>query len=409
MPATFCQLFSCEHYLRRRVAGVFHYDSGSRYSLTYMEASLACERDFGATMADKKQLLAANEAGMEECRAGWILEAEVAYPRVHLSWNCGQNQAGIISYGVRKNLLENDSLLTANVEMASTTTTPRLNFTTGIPEMFEATTRMSCGGVLSEGYGDIQSPGFPRAYPSELDCTWVIVVQQGHVVQLTFQSMDLEEHRGCEYDYIIVFDGRTSEKQEIGRFCGRELPPTLRSSSNIMTVTMKSDSSVELGGFSARYQTSKTPASSGIVVRLIGGKNQFEGHVEIDITGVKVGVCAENWGKREATLVCGKLGFMGNAMARRMPVSADDLPVSMFVVKCHGDEQSLDQCEMHRESACSILTELLFTAKLQSPVQCLETLEFLSLECTSLTLMVLLKSRSHSLSTVTWTQNPGPA
>ncbi|KAG5851112.1 hypothetical protein ANANG_G00089570, partial [Anguilla anguilla] len=103
---TFCELLSCEHYLRRRVAGVFHYDRNSRYSLTYMEARLACERDFGASIADRKQLLAANEGGMEECRASWISEAEVAYPRVHLNWNCGQNQTGIISYGVRKDLLE---------------------------------------------------------------------------------------------------------------------------------------------------------------------------------------------------------------------------------------------------------------------------------------------------------------
>ncbi|XP_035269113.1 uncharacterized protein LOC118225159 isoform X2 [Anguilla anguilla] len=246
----------------------------------------------------------------------------------------------------------NDSLMTTNVVMVTTGTSPQLNLTPGIQETSEATTTMNCGGFLDEEYGDFQSPGFPHAYPSEMDCTWVIFVQQGHLVQLNFLSMVLEEQRGCQYDHIIVFDGRISEKQEIGRFCGSELPPPLRSSSNILTVQMKSDSSVELDGFSAHFQTVKSPAGSGHL-QLSGGRNQFGGRVVVDIEGVQGGVCAKHWGNNEATVACRQLGFMGNAVAARMPESMDDLPVSVSLVKCRGDERSLDQCEIKRGGVCS--------------------------------------------------------
>ncbi|KAG7488757.1 hypothetical protein MATL_G00038090 [Megalops atlanticus] len=238
--------------------------------------------------------------------------------------------------------------------MATTTTSPLLNFTIGSTRRTpETTTTMSCGGLLEGEEGEFQSPGFPQAYLSNMDCIWVISIQQGHLVQLTFHSMVLEEQRGCQYDYITVFDGRASEKQELGRFCGSELPPPLRSSSNTMTVQMRSDSSVELDGFSAHFHTVKSPAALTGHIQLRGGMNQFEGLVEVDIAGVKGGVCAKHWGNNEALVVCRQLGFMGTAVSARILENVGDLPVSVSFVKCHGDEQSLDQCEIRREEACS--------------------------------------------------------
>ncbi|XP_048466622.1 uncharacterized protein LOC125485842 [Rhincodon typus] len=97
---------NCAFYLNRSLSGVFHYDQRIRYSLTFTAAKLACEQHFGAVMATREQLYTAYLAGLEECRAGWILSGEVVYPRIHRNWNCGQNRVGIISYGVRKNLSE---------------------------------------------------------------------------------------------------------------------------------------------------------------------------------------------------------------------------------------------------------------------------------------------------------------
>lgn len=86
--------------------GVFHYDRHMRYQLNYHSAQDACVQDFGGKIATRDQLEKALKSGLEECRAGWITSAEVAYPRINKHWNCGENKTGIISYGIRQNLHE---------------------------------------------------------------------------------------------------------------------------------------------------------------------------------------------------------------------------------------------------------------------------------------------------------------
>uniref|UniRef100_H3A6L9 Uncharacterized protein n=1 Tax=Latimeria chalumnae TaxID=7897 RepID=H3A6L9_LATCH len=221
--------------LAGRVEGVFHYDRHTRYGLTFPEAKAACEWDFGAVISSRDQLYAAYKAGLEECRAGWILLAEVAYPRIHQTWKCGQNRTGIVSYGVRKSLMEKWDVYCYN------TMKPHKD---------------SCGGILRETKGKFQSPGFPQSYQSDMDCIWVIEVPVGYHVVLDFHSLVLEEHRTCQYDYVIVYGGQDNRK-ELGRFCGPEVPPQLQAKSSVMTVIMRSDSSVELDGFLAHFSTVK--------------------------------------------------------------------------------------------------------------------------------------------------------
>ncbi|KAK6490383.1 versican core protein-like isoform X1 [Huso huso] len=211
----------------------------------------------------------------------------------------------------------------------------------------------SCGGVLRGVMGEFQSPGFPQSYLSDMDCTWVIEAPVGHIVHLDFHSLVLEEHRTCQYDYVIVYDGRGAAKQELGRFCGSELPPQLRATSNAMMVVMKSDSSVELDGFSAQFSTVKSLAVLTGQISLRGGRNRFEGLVEVEYGGHQGGICAKQWDNRNAAVVCRQLGFSGMAWATsRIKLREGDLPVSVSYVKCSGDETSLDGCEVKRGVEC---------------------------------------------------------
>ncbi|XP_069047172.1 uncharacterized protein [Lepisosteus oculatus] len=212
---------------------------------------------------------------------------------------------------------------------------------------------VSCGGVLQGDKGEFQSPGFPQSYPSNMDCTWEVTAPPGHLILLAFHSMALEEHKGCQYDFITVFDGKREEGVELGRFCGSQLPPPLRSSSNTMTVQLRSDASVELDGFSVRFHSVKPPSSLPGRVRLRGGRNRFEGLVEMAFGGALGRVCAEQWEKREATVVCRQLGFPGAAIAYRVQSQARDPPVTVSYVECSGDESSLDECEVKWGRECS--------------------------------------------------------
>lgn len=52
-----------------------------------------------------------------------------------------------------------------------------------------------------------------------------------------------------------IYDGPNTFSPLLGRYCGSELPPTIKSSSNILVVIFKSDWSYELEGFVMSYET----------------------------------------------------------------------------------------------------------------------------------------------------------
>jgi cubilin len=66
-----------------------------------------------------------------------------------------------------------------------------------------------CGGILKWQQGSIQSPSYPLEYPNDHTCRWVIVGSAGTVVQLTWQSFNLEGYAyyaNCAFDKVVVFD-----------------------------------------------------------------------------------------------------------------------------------------------------------------------------------------------------------
>ncbi|XP_017571929.1 aggrecan core protein isoform X2 [Pygocentrus nattereri] len=83
---------------------VFHYRIGSRrYSLTFVEAQLACQ-NIGAVIASPLQLHAAYVAGYHQCDAGWLLDQTVRYPIVSPREKCSgdlEHLPGVRSYGLR--------------------------------------------------------------------------------------------------------------------------------------------------------------------------------------------------------------------------------------------------------------------------------------------------------------------
>ncbi|XP_010785844.1 lysyl oxidase homolog 2B, partial [Notothenia coriiceps] len=92
-----------------------------------------------------------------------------------------------------------------------------------------------------------------------------------------------------------------------------------------------------------------------LALRLSGGRNPFEGRVEVlmERNGSLVWgtVCSEGWGTMEAMVVCRTLGlgFASNAFQETWywpgDVSADS--VVMSGVRCSGTEMSLNHCLHH--------------------------------------------------------------
>ncbi|KAM7390891.1 hypothetical protein PAMA_008881 [Pampus argenteus] len=111
-----------------------------------------------------------------------------------------------------------------------------------------------CGDILTSPSGVVTSPGHPTNYPHGANCTWYINVASGNLIQLSFESFNLEYHVNCNYDYLEVYDNGTVETGNlIGRYCGRSVPPSITSTDSLLTLLFVSDSSLATEGFSASY------------------------------------------------------------------------------------------------------------------------------------------------------------
>ncbi|KAM6162076.1 cubilin isoform 2-T2 [Erethizon dorsatum] len=115
----------------------------------------------------------------------------------------------------------------------------------------------ACGGFLRTGNtpGFLFSPGWPGSYSNLMQCTWLIQAPDS-TVELSILSMDIEPHRTCNYDSLVIRDGDNSLAPELAVLCGREIPGPIRSTGEYMLIHFSSDFSVTGAGFNASFHKS---------------------------------------------------------------------------------------------------------------------------------------------------------
>ncbi|XP_030425412.1 neurotrypsin-like [Gopherus evgoodei] len=88
------------------------------------------------------------------------------------------------------------------------------------------------------------------------------------------------------------------------------------------------------------------PVGAGPPLRLVGGKESFEGRVEVYHDGKWGTICDDQWDDRDAEVVCRQLGFSGTAKALSWAhYGQGSGPILLDEVECSGNELSLDQCK----------------------------------------------------------------
>ena len=94
-----------------------------------------------------------------------------------------------------------------------------------------------------------------------------------------------------------------------------------------------------------------TPFSSDF--RLVGGRNQYEGRVEVNRSGEWQTVCDDSWDIAEAEVVCQWLGY-GYAILAIQGAAFGQGSGRQWerIWQCSGNETSLDDCGSSR-SFCS--------------------------------------------------------
>eukprot|EP00112_Aurelia_sp_Birch-Aquarium-sp1_P008555 Seg1946.5 transcript_id=Seg1946.5/GoldUCD/mRNA.D3Y31 product="Mannan-binding lectin serine protease 1" protein_id=Seg1946.5/GoldUCD/D3Y31 len=121
-----------------------------------------------------------------------------------------------------------------------------------------------CGKTLfNTTIGSLHSPGFPISYPNNLNCSYQIRVPQGHKVEITMQSLDIEYRAGCQYDVMKIYDVGRPATNLLGSFCGNKIPQeNVVSRSQTVMINFKTDGSTTGQGFNLTWIAKPTEEST---------------------------------------------------------------------------------------------------------------------------------------------------
>ena len=103
---------------------------------------------------------------------------------------------------------------------------------------------------------------YPLNYPNDVTCTWIIEVPENHIVEVTFETFELEECfllslPVCRCGYVEVRDGKDGNSNTLEKLCGGSERYSLKSTQRYMWVKFESDSNTPRKGFNATFKASK--------------------------------------------------------------------------------------------------------------------------------------------------------
>ena len=73
-------------------------------------------------------------------------------------------------------------------------------------------------------------------------------------IELKFEEMDIEDSPNCSKDQVTILNGKGRNSLSLGSYCGNQLPPTIMSSTEVVTITFNTDDSVDDKGFRLFYR-----------------------------------------------------------------------------------------------------------------------------------------------------------
>ncbi|NXP36678.1 ENTK Enteropeptidase, partial [Leiothrix lutea] len=223
-----------------------------------------------------------------------------------------------------------------------------------------------CGGPfeLWEPNSTFSSANFPNNYPNLAVCVWYLNAENGKNIQLHFEDFDLESI----YDVVEVRDGRGPDSLLLGVYTEKGPLPDVFSTTNQMTVILRTDTSTTRTGFLANFTTGyhlractvdEHQCGSGKCIplhnlcdnvaqcedgsdeakcmRLLNGSLSTEGLVQARIGETWHLACADDWSGEISDSVCQLLG-LGDANTSSEVLFTGDGP---FVTITKGDNHSL--------------------------------------------------------------------
>ena len=134
--------------------------------------------------------------------------------------------------------------------------------------------------VASTSYNQtITSPNYPLNYDNNLDCAWLIQVNNTipslHIllVKVTFNDFLLGYDTGPCKDVLRFYDGSGSYSDLLGSYCGTTPPEVIYPTGKQLYVTFHTDSFITYTGFSFRFSAVKE--GNCLTNRYLGGMRLF--------------------------------------------------------------------------------------------------------------------------------------
>ena len=82
----------------------------------------------------------------------------------------------------------------------------------------------------------------------------LITADEGQIVNLVFEDLfQIEFSKDCEYDVLIIRDGRYGYSPPLRRICGDQKPEPINSTGRYMSLLFKTDDDINGFGFFANY------------------------------------------------------------------------------------------------------------------------------------------------------------
>jgi len=116
-------------------------------------------------------------------------------------------------------------------------------------------THPDCGMHHHGPSGAFKSVNFPNDYLNNLYCLQQFHVEDGEVVELTFETFDVEQHGGYDcFDRVFLYDGPDDQSPLLEELCGVHVPPPVRSTGNYLSLYLHTDNTETRQGFNGTYR-----------------------------------------------------------------------------------------------------------------------------------------------------------